>query len=179
MHKILHVLVEGDDDESLVDNVIKPWLVTNDRYNDVIPFQYARKEKEIIENYVNTVNHKGEDLICLADSTHAQCIPERLEQLIKYEIGTFNLGMIFVVVKEIEGWYLAGVDSGCCRRIRVQYVPRTDQITKEAFHAIIAKSKYRPRAACKHEMLRNFDVPLASTRNRSFFRIFDRFLKKN
>jgi hypothetical protein len=179
MYKILHVLVEGDDDESFVDNVIKAWLVTNDRYNDVIPFQYARKKKEVIENYVNTVNYKGEDLICLTDSIHAPCITGRLEQLINYEIGTFDPAMIFVVVKVIEGWYLAGIDNGCCRRIRIEYVPRTDQIKKEDFHEIIAKSKYRPRAACKYEMLRNFDVQLASERNRSFFRIFDRFLNKN
>lgn len=179
MYKILHVLVEGDHDESFVDNVIRPWLVMRNRYNDVTPFQYAERKKEIVENYVYTINQKGEDLICLTDSTGATCIRKKIDQLIKYEIGMFNPAMIFVVVKEIEGWYLAGFDNSCCRRIRIKYVPRTDQITKKVFHEIIAKSKYKPEAACRYEMLRNFDLQLASTRNRSFFRIFDRFLNKN
>jgi hypothetical protein len=123
------------------------------------------------------VKDKCEDLICLTDSTHAPCIPGRLEDLVNYEIGTFDPAMIFVVVKVIEGWYLAGFNNDCCRRIRIKFVSRTDQITKGDFHAIIAKSRYKPRAACRREMLRNFDMQLASTRNRSFFRIFDRFLK--
>lgn len=179
MYKILHVLVEGDHDESFVDSVVKPWLVGKNRYNDVIPFRYARRKKEVIEHYINTVNENGEDLICLSDSTHAPCIPGKLDQLVKYEIGKFNLAMIFVVVKEIEGWYLAGINNSCCRRIKVPYLARTDQITKEEFHGLIAKSKYRRRPACRYEMLRNFDLQLASTRNRSLFRIFDRFLNKN
>lgn len=179
MYKILHVLVEGDNDESFVDSVITPWLVMNNKYNDVIPFKYANRKKEVIENYINTINQKGEDVICLTDSTHAPCISGRLDQLINYEIGAFNRAMIFVVVKEIEGWYLAGFDSGDCRRICIRYMEKTDQIKKEDFNEIIAKSKYRPRAACRYEMLRNFDLQLASTRNKSFYRIFDRFLKKN
>lgn len=179
MYKILHVLVEGDCDESFVDTVIKPWLVGKNRYNDVIPFRYANSKKDVIRNYIDTVNQKGEDLICLTDSTHAPCILGRIEQLINYQIGTLNPARIFVVVKEIEAWYLAGFDSSGCRRIRIRYVGRTDGIKKDDFNQIVAKSKYGPRAACRYEMLRNFDLQLASQRNRSFYRIFDRFLKKN
>ena len=177
MYKILHVLVEGDCDESFVDIVIKPWLVVKNRYDDVIPFRYAKRERDVIENYIDTVNQKGEDIICLTDSTHAPCISGRIEHLINYEIGTFDPGRIFVVIKEIEAWYLAGFDSSGCRRIRIRYETRTDGIKKKDFNQIIAKSKYRPRAACRYEMLRNFDLQLASERNRSFYRIFDRFLK--
>lgn len=179
MHKLLHVLIEGDHDESFVNNVIRPWLVAKNRYKDVIPFKYARKKKEVIENYISTINQKGEALICLTDSTHASCVPERLDQLTNYRIGMFDPARIFVVIKEIEGWYLAGFDSSRCRKIRIRYMPRTDHVTKEDFHAIIAKSKYRTRPACRYEMLRDYDLRLASTRNTSFFRIFDRFLNKD
>lgn len=177
MYKILHVLVEGECDESFVDIVLKPWLVVKNRYDDVIPFRYANRERDVIENYIDTVNQKGEDIICLTDSTHAPCISGRIEELINCEIGTFGPERIFVVIKEIEAWYLAGFDNSGCRRIRIRYERRTDGIKKEDFNQIISKSKYRRRAACRYEMLRNFDLQLASERNRSFYRIFDRFLK--
>lgn len=179
MPNILHVLIEGGHDESFVDRVIKPWLIRHDKYSDVIPFAYARRKKEIIENYITTINQKGEEIICLTDSTHAPCISGRLEHILKYKIGTFEQKAIFVAVKEMEGWYLAGFDNNCCRRCRIRYVERTDQITKDDFHELIAKSRYRNRPALRYEILGNFDLQLASTRNKSFYRFFNRFLNKH
>lgn len=179
MSNNLHVLTEGPHDESFVDKVIKPWLLERNKYDDVITFVYARRKREIIENYIKTIKGKGEHIICLTDSTHAPCISERLGQLIKYEIGPFEQKAIFVSVKEIESWYLAGFDNNCCRRCRIRYVEKTDQITKEDFHKIIATSKYRARPALRYEILSNFDLQLASTRNKSFYRLFNRFLNKN
>ena len=95
MSNNLHVLTEGPNDESFVDKVIKPWLLERNKYDDVITFVYAKRKREIIENYIKTVKGKGEHIICLTDSTHAPCISERLEQLIKYEIGTFEQTEIF------------------------------------------------------------------------------------
>lgn len=176
MANVLHVLIEGGRDESLIDRVIKPWLVSKGKYQDVDTFAYANRKKEIIENYIRSLKEKDEDILCLTDSTHAPCISGRIELLIRNEIGPFDPKAIIVIVKEIEAWYLAGVDTQCCRRIRIPYEPRTDHIIKEEFHHIIAKSKYRTRPACRSEMLRNFNIPLASERNKSFYRFYSRYL---
>ena len=177
MRRILHVLVEGDSDEDFVDIVIKPCLIVKNKYDEVIPFKYANTRKDIVESYVSTVKAKGDDIICLTDLTHAPCVSGRIEQLINHEIGTFDAARIFVVMKEIEGWYLAGFDSSGCKRIHISYERRTDGIRKGSFNQLISKSKYRPRVACMYEMLKHFDLQLASERNKSFYRIFDRFLK--
>jgi len=177
MGKLLHVLVEGDCDEDFVNAVIHPWLVGRGRYDEVIPFKYANRRKQVVEDYVWVVTRRGEDLLCLTDLTHARCVPERMRQLIDHEIGTFDPAMVFVVVKEIEGWYLAGVDSSGCRKMGIRYEGRTDQLKKEDFNGVIAKSKFRPRSACRYEMLKNYDLELAATRNGSLHRLFDRFLR--
>lgn len=178
MGKALHVLVEGDCDEDFVTIVVEPWLVGRERYDQVIPFRYANKKKGVVEDYVEAVKRRGEDLLCLTDSTHSRCVPERVRTVIDYEIGTFDPAMVFVVVKEIEGWYLAGVDSGGCRKMGIRYVARTDQVKKEDFNQLIAEGKFKPRSACRHEMLRNYDLRLASTRNGSLCRLFGRFLEQ-
>jgi hypothetical protein len=156
--------------------VVKPWLLGKGKYRNVETFLYANRKKGIIENYVKTIMEKQEDILCLTDSTHAPCIPGRINDLISNGIGPFDRRAIIVVVKEIESWYLAGVDGQCCRRIGIPYFDRTEQVNKEEFHSIIAKSKYKPRPACRFEMLKNFNVVLASQRNSSFYRFYSKYL---
>jgi hypothetical protein len=172
----LHILVEGDQDDSFVQKVVKPWLLNKGKYNNVETFAYANRKKEITENYVKTIKEKQEDILCLTDSTHASCISGRIDDLINNGIGTFERKAIIVVVKEIESWYLAGVDNQCCRRIHIPYFERTEQIKKEEFHSIIAKSKYKPKPACRLEMLKYFNIVLASQRNISFYRFYSKYL---
>jgi hypothetical protein len=176
MSDILHILVEGDQDESFVQRVIKPWLVSQEKYLDVIVFPFACRKKETIENYVKTVLEQNQEIICLTDSTHAHCISGRMDNLINNEIGVFEKSQIFVVIKEIDSWYIAGVDKRTCNRIGIEYVERTERISKEDLHALIARSKYKQRLACRIEMLKNFNVILASERNRSFNRFYTKKL---
>lgn len=176
MSNILHILVEGDHDGSLVERVIRPWLIERCKYQDVDTFKYANRKKEIVENYIRSISEIGEDLLCLTDYTNAPCISGRKEDLIDNKIGAFDLAAIIVIVKEIEGWYLAGADDRCCRRMGISYINRTDNIRKQDFHSIISGSKYRTRTACRAEMLRSFDVMLATARNKSFYRLYHHFL---
>lgn len=176
VNKILNILVEGSQDEYFVERIVKPWLISKGKCKDINTFMYARRKREIVENYIEATLEKEEEILCLTDSTHAPCISGRIEDLINNEIGHFDRKAIIVAVKEIESWYLAGVDYQCCRRLRIEYVPKTENVKKEGFHSIIARSKYRNRQACKAEMLRNFNIQLASERNASFNRLYRKYL---
>jgi len=176
VNKVLNILVEGSQDEYFVERIVKPWLINKGKCKDINTFIYARRKKEIVENYIKATLEKKEEILCLTDSTHAPCISGRIEDLINNEIGPFNRKAIIVAVKEIESWYLAGFDYQCCRRLHIEYVPRTENIKKEDFHSIIARGKYKNRQACRAEMLRNFNVQLASERNASFYRLYSKYL---
>jgi len=149
-------------DEEFVNIVIKPWLLRKEMYLDTIMYMYAHRKKELVENYIKTVLEKNEDVICLTDSTHAPCITKRKGNLINYEIGEFTLSSIYVVVKVIESWILAGVDNKTCKRLSVPYLSRTDHVHKNEFYEVISKSKFKPRVSCRIEMLKNYDIILAA-----------------
>ena len=40
---------------------------------------------------------------------------------------------IIVVIKEIESWYLAGLDNKACKQLKIKNFANTDNITKEKF----------------------------------------------
>ncbi|MFQ6057194.1 MAG: hypothetical protein ACE5J3_14580, partial [Methanosarcinales archaeon] len=73
---------------------------------------------------------------------------------------------IIVVVKEIESWYLAGLDENTSKKLGIRKKIRTtNSITKEEFNQLIPKNM--PRIEFMRKILKNYDVEIAKVRNRS------------
>jgi hypothetical protein len=75
---------------------------------------------------------------------------------------------IIVVSREIESWYLAGISNDSARSLGLgQLSPRTDDLFKEDFKQLIPR-RFRSTNDFMLEILNQFDVLLARTRNNSF-----------
>jgi len=74
---------------------------------------------------------------------------------------------ILVVIKEIESWYLAGLDDHACITLDLKPCTLTDGITKEQFNSLIPK-KFDSRVNFMIEILKIFSIETAKTKNRSF-----------
>ena len=74
---------------------------------------------------------------------------------------------IIVVVKEIESWYLAGLDNKVCKQLKIKNFPNTEKVTKEEFNSLIPK-KFTSRIDFMLEILKNFSIEIAKKKNTSF-----------
>ena len=74
---------------------------------------------------------------------------------------------MIVVIKEIESWYLAGLDNEVCRQLKINNFADTDNVTKEKFNALIPK-KFTSRIDFMSEILKYFSIEIAKQKNNSF-----------
>jgi hypothetical protein len=72
-----------------------------------------------------------------------------------------------VVIKEIESWYLAGLDDRSSKRLGTRYLNTTDNVTKEQFNDLIPK-KFDSRIDFMQEILKCFHTETGKQKNTSF-----------
>lgn len=166
-HKILFILLEGDDDERFFENVVKPLI--QKRYLWIKPWKYSQKPRkhEKTVNFIKSINSMKADYIYVRDLNDAPCITVKKEKITRDLDHIVTEDKILVVVKEIESWYFAGLDENTSKKLNIRKEIRTaDSITKEEFYQIIPKNM--PRIEFMRKILKNFDVEIAKERNRSF-----------
>lgn len=174
--KRLAILIEGNREEDFIRRIVEPIMIEVEKYCEVITYKFPKVPKHINEIYVRTVLDMNDDILCLTDITGFRSKRDKKERVQQDHVGNIGDDKVIVIIREIESWYLAGVSRSCCRRLRIDYYHVTDNIGKEEFHEIIAKSKFKPRWVCCLEMLRNYDVTLAKQKNRSFNCFYDNHL---
>lgn len=97
----------------------------------------------------------------------SRCITAR-KQTIKNKYGRrISVDRIIVVVKEIESWYIAGLDNGACKELGLHSFTSADNITKEKFNDMMPK-KFDSRIDFMVEILKRFSVETAVRKNKSF-----------
>jgi len=172
----LFILIEGPDDEKFFDRVIKPILIK--KYDDVIPYKYAeRPKKKIVQLIKSVVRIEGADFICLADINNSPSIAASKQKIQNGKIGNVDKDKIVIVIKEIESWYIAGLDDICCRELGIPSCDTTDDINKERFNALVSRSKDKLRMSCMSEMLKTFNVLVAKQKNESFNYFYREYLQ--
>ncbi|HEX8086507.1 MAG TPA: hypothetical protein VF529_19625 [Solirubrobacteraceae bacterium] len=164
----LFVFLEGDDDHRFLQTIIVPRL--QDRFDAVNLWRYAEQKKAVVDALVKGVEAGGDQYLFLADLDAAESVEERKKALCN-EIPTLRLDRIIIVVSEIEGWYLAGLDAQSQRAMRIDAgrIPhRTDEVVKEDLAGIIPPNRYRSTVDFFREVLNRFAIPEARRRNDSF-----------
>jgi hypothetical protein len=161
-YQALYLLVEGDDDERFARTVISPRL--RKRYDWVGMFQYAQKKPEKISSYLRNIKAMGAEYFLLADINACVCFPEKRQILLK-KSRELEGPRVIIVVKEIEGWYLAGLPAN--NQWGIQVPSDTTSVTKEQFDAAMPKP-FDSRIAYMVEILKLFDINTAAGRNSSF-----------
>lgn len=103
------------------------------------------------------------DYIYVTDINKAMCITAKKEEVTQ-KVG-IDKDRIIVVVREIEGWYLAGVCEENSRKLNVSEMKDTNNTTKEDFNRLIPK-KYS-RILFMERLLNCYDINTAKRKNES------------
>ncbi len=147
---------------------------TNGAVNNILYDYYA----------LNATRDVQAGTILVADLNASPCVTDKKERLrsgyrsLSGDSGT-SAGphlstRIFIVCREIESWYLAGLSDIECERIGITAGSNnTNHLTKEQFLGLMPP-RYSSRAEFMLEILRVFDHETALFKNSSF-----RYLMQN
>jgi len=160
----LYIFVEGNDDERFFKSIIENKL--KEKYGWVAFYKYANSNKEKVNKFLKVLKTNGIDYIFTADINTSPCVSAK-KDLIKSRYKEVDYDKIIVVIKEIESWYLAGLDENACKDLEIKNFITTDNITKEQFNSLIPK-KFFSRIDFMKEILKKFSVEVARTKNKSF-----------
>ena len=170
----LYIFVEGDRDEDFFERIVKPRLV--DRYNKIIIIKYAQKRIEYINSYIRSILSMNANYIFIADIDNSPCKTAKKEEL-KKRFPNLEKDKIIIVVKEIESWYLAGLDEKACKKLGIRCFDNTDSITKEDFKHIYSNSIHskRPEIDFYLNIIKNYNINIAKRKNRTFGHFCSKF----
>lgn len=180
--RMILILVEGTDDEMFFNYVVRPKLAQTYDYIQIERYSEATKGEvnSILYNYfaMNATVEVQADAILVADLNASPCVTDRKERIRRgyrslsgdtgIALGPHLSTRIFIVCREIESWYLAGLSDTECKRMGIATgLQNTDHLTKEQFLGLIP-GKFNSRAEFMLEILSAFDHETARTKNSSF-----------
>ncbi len=166
--KQLFILIEGDDDERFFRHIITPIL--QERYTYVQFYQYAQRSASVIGSFIRSIQAMKADYIIAGDIDEIPCITQKKETLKNEKLKKADIqnNHIAIIIKEIESWYMAGLDEKALHKLGISYKKDdTNNLTKEVFDSFV-HGKYKSRINLMQEILRLFQIDTAQKRNRSF-----------
>ena len=179
-YRRLYILVEGGDDERFFESIVRP--ICEKDYGFVQCWQYSQKTKRRVNSYLKSIRAmqaSGEvDLVIVADMDESPCVTDKKERILSsfrsLSAGTgrstelSSSTRILIVCREIESWYLAGLNDEECERLGLTTtIDNTDRISKEQFLSLMPH-RYNSKAEFMLEVLRVFDHETARSKNTSF-----------
>ena len=164
-YKLLFIFIEGNDDKRFFESVVEPSL--QEKYSAIKFPKYAEKDKKRKVNFIKSINAMKADYICIGDIDDFPCITAKKEKITDGFDKKINVDRIAIVIKEIESWYLAGLDEKASKMLGIRKkIKTTDKITKEHFNQLIPKNM--PRTEFMQKILENYDTKVAEGKNKSF-----------
>jgi hypothetical protein len=109
MGRCIYVFLEGDGDERFFNVVLRPIL--DCWYAAVVPWQYARRSPEDVIKALQSVRDGKVDYLFLRDIDNCPCVTAGKQDLLKRYKNRIDPSRAVVVCREIESWYLAGLDD--------------------------------------------------------------------
>lgn len=161
--KPLLILVEGDDDKNFFEQVVVPEIRKNYQLVRIDDYK-QRSPTRIKKERIMPCSRAGFQCIIVADADEELDV-ERKQSSLAEDYGVEKKDVI-VVVRVIEGWYLAGLSKARCKQLRVPD-GRTDKLTKNGFNRISNRTGMTSREL-KIQLLKYFSIPVAKQKNVSF-----------
>lgn len=160
----LFIFIEGNDDERLFNRIIIPMF--QKKYDKVQLWKYAQKKNSKIFQFLKSIQAMNADYIYVADNNGSPCITDR-KQRIETDFQNIDKNRILVVVREIESWYLAGIDDESSKNFGIKSFSNTEHINKSAFNDLKPK-RFNSRIDFMSEILKLFCIDTAKMKNGSF-----------
>jgi len=173
VRKRLYVLVEGPDDERFFKRILINKIARGQV--DVKIICYSRWNREKRRKFLKTLRNMGADFVLVTDIDNSPCVTAK-KQKVKNEWKEISHDRIVVVVKEIEAWYLAGLDEKASKELKIKQLRTTDDVTKEKFNQIIPRRFKESRIDFMIEILRRFNCKIAVHKSRSFKYLVSKFI---
>jgi len=163
-NKQLFIFLEGNDDERFFENVVMPLL--QERYYMIRFWKYSQRKPAKVANFIRSICAMNADYIFAGDLDSDPCITSKKGQITKKN-NQLAEEKIIIVAKEIESWYLAGLDEKTSKKLSIRKkIQFTDTITKEDFNRLIPKNM--PRIEFMQKILENYDIEIGKKKNSSF-----------
>ena len=165
-YRKLFIFLEGDDDERFFNRVIKPMYKRI--YNCVELVKYSQMKKQKVNGFLRSITRiPAAEYLFVSDLDESPCVTAKKERIAS-KFAKLSKDRILIVCKEIESWYLAGLNDEGCRQIGIQKrFDNTDRISKEQFNGMMPR-KFDSRIDFMQEIMKVFDRETALTRNTSF-----------
>lgn len=141
--------------------------VFEDKYDFIQIWKYAQQPIKRIKDALDSIGAMGSDCLFFQDINRSPCVSKRKEDAKSKYGPNVVLCNIVIVVKEIEAWYLAGLDEDSCRDLGIPSLASTTSVTKEQFDRLIP-TNYDMRVDFMREVLKRFSVETAKQKNKSF-----------
>ncbi|MDE6251337.1 MAG: hypothetical protein K2M78_01680 [Lachnospiraceae bacterium] len=155
--RIVYIFVEGTDDERFFKQIFKE--------NNIKIVTYAKEKKEKINNYIKSIKSIPNcDYVLICDVDLKSLEDKKKEMIDRFPCC--EVEKIIVSIAEIESWYLAGLNEKRSCDMKVKYIHKTDDITKEKFDILVPKRMHKINFMI--EILKEFDIKVAMERNLSF-----------
>jgi hypothetical protein len=171
----LYVLVEGPDDQRFfqsdaIDEVIK----TRYRKSHVITWSNEARE-DLVSLLNGIIANEGHYIFLLDKNSLFQCL-EEVRQYAARRCPSVERDRILVVIREIESWYIAGIDDPFANRYKLAIPGRTETLARPKFKQISKELKFASDVDFMVEILKTFSVERAAERNTSFRRLLEKYL---
>ena len=181
-YRTLYILVEGGDDARFFERVVRPMF--EKEFGQVQLWQYSQQEKEKVNTFLDSIRAMQAagiaDLIMVADLDESPCVTDRKERILSgfrslsagqspgQPSGPHSSTRILIVCREIDSWYLAGLNDEECMKMRIPAtLDSTDHISKEQFLSLMP-DRFHSKTEFMLEILSKFDHETARTKNSSF-----------
>lgn len=173
MFKRLFLFVEGPDDERFCRTVLESIL--KGHFQEIKYVHYAKKKPIDVAKFLRSMVHiPSPAFIFMHDLDEHPCVTTCKEKIIEKFSHTLDQNAIVIAKQEIESWYLAGIELGHCKRLKVKYIKDTEKVNKEKFNTLIPKTFIRTDFMI--ELLKVFSIEVAKERNHSFLYFHDKYL---
>ncbi len=160
----LFVFCEGPDDIRFFEGVLKKEL--QEGYASIELIAYAGMKHIRVDGFIRGIGAMGDDYLMVADIDNDRNVKAKKNRLKRW-YRELDADKVIVVIKEIEGWYLAGLNDHASRSLGLRPLPGTDRITKERFNRMIP-DQYVSRIDLMIEIIKRYSIQVAREKNRSF-----------
>lgn len=165
--------VEGQDDVLFAKRILKP--IFKGYFQRVEIRQYAQIKAKKLQQLILAIREIGDTNIVFADFDNHPCITSK-KNYVNYRFRYVPYSFMFIVIQEIEGWFLAGLSVRESRKVGVRSLPTTNHITKE--HFIELKPKTGTRLKFMHNILNHYNIQVAQKKNKSFHYLLQKYPPK-
>lgn len=184
MQKRLYLFIEGEWDRIFFETFLHDYLCDTYNFDEVSYVEFAEDSNARLELQKLIGRGKVNFLLC-PDLDEKFNKDKRIEKIKKLAAEEFKVdyeeikSKSFVIIQEIESWYLAGFNESFCTKKGILFYPDTADTNKGTFNKIAKQRKKTPlifRDELTKTYRNNYSIEEAKERNESFRKFLEKVL---